>query len=124
MSVGSKLLEQLAKVNLGNLCYISDEYMTHLGCDSTGIDIKWTWVIHNQINLNIDPEVRFGNPESVYFAVTISDNPKVIRGNIFVDDKIINKIIKWIKLNKQALLDYLNLKLFIVDDILDNIKYI
>lgn len=60
--------------------------------------------------------------DNEFVPITISDNP-IIKSNIKIDAKKLNKVYNWIKLNKTILLKYWNGKGKIgIDEILDELQ--
>ena len=45
------------------------------------------------------------------FSVSISDSPRIVAGNCFVSSKELKRIIKFISLNKETLLNYWEFKI-------------
>jgi hypothetical protein len=76
-----------SKTNLSVNIYISEKNSSH------GPRIKLSKEGHNFI-----------------CSITISDNPTII-GNCKIKQKELNKIIEWIKINKDILLDLWNMKI-------------
>ena len=60
-------------------------------------------------NVNHGPRIKVYNlNKSKDFSVTIEDNPRVVAGKCFVSGKEFERIVEFIKINKENLLKYWN----------------
>jgi len=78
------------------------------------------WAIHTSDYIE---EMCEGRPELLVraqevkrggFTVSISDNPQVVYGESSVEPEELEKIFKWVRINKQALLDHWN---YVIDSL-------
>ena len=60
-------------------------------------------------NVNHGPRIKVYNlNKSKDFSVTIEDNPRIVAGKSFVSGKEFERIVEFIKINKENLLKYWN----------------
>ena len=83
--------------------------MSNLGSKDTNLS-RVIWV-SSKGKTRHAPRIKIQNiegdkskPETLDISITIEDNPKLVKGNLL--NKELEKYIKWIKLNKDVLLDY------------------
>ena len=108
------LVEKVKKINKKridesvNLFEMSDFFPS-----STGLPVTiWISVKNDKI-----PQIKIykDNPQtSKGFGVTISDIPETI-GDVFIDDKTLKKVQEFIKINKNILMDYWDMKFSTVE---------
>jgi len=96
--------------------------MANISIKKTGLDyIVWISPQSGKEKHNARIKIQIDND---FVPITISDNPE-LKSKTKIDSKKLNKVYKWIILNKETLLKYWNGKGKIgIDEILDELKKI